>query len=47
MTFLTLPIAPLAYAWKSLFIANPVAGIVVGALAISGYAIYEEIRKKD
>ena len=46
MIFLALPIAPLAYAWKTLLVTNPVVGIVVGAVAITGYAIYEETKKK-
>ena len=45
MTFLAIPIAPLAYAWKGLFLANPIVGIAVGATAVIGYAIYEETRK--
>jgi hypothetical protein len=46
MTLFALPVAPLAYAWKNLMIVNPVAGIAVGAVAIVGYAIYEETKKK-
>jgi hypothetical protein len=46
MTLLALPLAPLAYAWKNLMIVNPIAGVVVGAVAIIGYGIYEETKKK-
>ena len=46
MTILAIPLAPLAYAWKGLLVANPIVGVAVGAVAIVGYAIYEE-NKKD
>lgn len=46
MSILAIPIGPLAQAWKALFVANPVAGVVVAAVAIAGYGIYEETRKK-
>ena len=47
MSILAIPIGPLAQAWKALFVANPVAGVVVAAVAIAGYGIYEETRKKQ
>ena len=46
MMTLAIPLAPLAYALKSLVIANPPLGMVVGAAAMIGYSIYEESRKK-
>lgn len=46
MALLALPIAPLAHAWQKLMVVNPVAGIVVGVVAVAGYAIYEETKKK-
>jgi len=46
MTLLALPVGPLALVWKKLMIVNPIAGIVVGAVAVTGYAIYEEMKKK-
>lgn len=46
MTLLALPVGPLALAWKKLMIVNPVAGIVVGTVAVVGYTIYEETKKK-
>lgn len=45
MTFLAIPIAPLAYAFKGLLVTNPILGIAVGATAVIGYTIYEETRK--
>ena len=46
MTILAFPLGPMAQAYKALLISNPVAGIIVGAVALTGYAIYEETRKK-
>lgn len=46
MMTLAIPLAPLAYALKSLVIANPPLGLVVGAAAMIGYSIYEDSRKK-
>ena len=46
MSILAIPIGPLAQAWKALLVANPVAGVVVAAVAIAGYGIYEETRQK-
>ena len=46
MTTLAIPVPPLYYAWRNLFIANPPLGIAMGAVAIVGYSIYEGVRKK-
>lgn len=46
MTLLAIPLAPLFYSWKALLVANPVVGVAVGAVAVVGYAIYEEVTKK-
>ena len=46
MTILAIPVGPLAHGLKALFVANPVAGVAVGAVALVGYAIYEGTRKK-
>jgi len=46
MTSLAISIGPLAVAWKKLLIVNPPVGIAVGAVALVGYAIYEECQKK-
>ena len=47
MSILAIPVGPLAHAWKALFVANPVAGVVVAAVAIAGYGIYEHVFFED
>lgn len=47
MTILVISIVHLARALRVLFIANPVAGVAVGAAALAGYALYEKSKNKS
>lgn len=46
MSILALPIGPMVHAWRHFFVINPVAAVVVAAVACAGYGIYEGTRKK-